>query len=140
MSSQPVRRGRPVTAPNSLPFLRRDSPTSSLSSVGNGPPPTRVQYALVTPATMLIEFGGTPVPVAAPPDVALDEVTNGYVPWSMSNIVPWAPSKRTDLPSSSARFVNSAVSQIYDLIFSPSFRVSSTSCEKSICAPYAPRA
>src|SRR5215471_11901365 len=76
-SSQPVRRGRPVTAPNSLPFFRRASPTSSFNSVGKGPPPTRVQYALVTPATMEMALGGTPVPVAAPPDVALEEVTNG---------------------------------------------------------------
>ena len=80
MSSQPVRRGRPVTAPNSLPFLRNASPAASFSSVGKGPSPTRVQYALVTPITESIEVGGTPVPVAAPPDVALDEVTNGYVP------------------------------------------------------------
>jgi hypothetical protein len=50
-SNQPVRRGRPVVAPNSCPFCRRCSPTSSQSSVGNGPPPTRVVYALVMPST-----------------------------------------------------------------------------------------
>src|SRR6516225_9698489 len=48
----------------------------------------------------------------------------------MSSMVPWAPSKRTDLPSSSARLVSSAVSQMKALIFSPSCRVVSTSAEK----------
>src|SRR5580704_13195003 len=76
-SSQPVRRGRPVTAPNSLPRLRKSSPSAPSSSVGNGPLPTRVQYALVMPITVSIDVGGTPVPVAAPPEVALEEVTNG---------------------------------------------------------------
>ena len=36
--------------------------------------------------------GGTPEPVQAPPAVVFDEVTNGYVPWSMSRNVPCAPS------------------------------------------------
>ena len=45
-SSQPHRRGRPVVVPNSAPVLRRNSPLSSCSSVGNGPSPTRVVYAL----------------------------------------------------------------------------------------------
>src|SRR5215467_4288826 len=79
-SIHPVRRGRPVTAPYSLPRLRRFSPSSPFSSVGNGPSPTRVQYAFVIPMTELIEVGGTPVPMTAPPEVALEEVTNGYVP------------------------------------------------------------
>jgi hypothetical protein len=56
-SSQPVRRGRPVTEPNSLPTLASVMPTgswrcglsASYSSLGNGPEPTRVQYALVMP-------------------------------------------------------------------------------------------
>ena len=48
-SNQPVRRGRPVVVPNSLPRRRRCSPVLSLSSVGNGPLPTRVVYALKTP-------------------------------------------------------------------------------------------
>src|SRR5882724_2317808 len=76
-SINPTRRGRPVTAPNSLPRLRSPSATSPCSSVGNGPPPTRVQYALVIPMTVSMEVGGTPVPIAAPPAVVLDEVTNG---------------------------------------------------------------
>jgi len=29
--------------------------------------------------TVEIDDGGTPVPIDAPPEVALDEVTNGYV-------------------------------------------------------------
>src|ERR1035441_3901335 len=95
MSSQPHRLGRPVTAPYSLPRALRWSPTASLISVGNGPSPTRVTYALVTEITVPIFVGPTPVPVAAPPAVAEDEVTNGYVPWSMSSIVPCAPSNIT---------------------------------------------
>src|SRR2546430_12147493 len=67
----------------------------------------------------LIFVGGTPTPVAAPPEVALEEVTYGYVPWSMSSMVPCAPSNNTDFPSSSARFNSSAVSQMYPRIFSP---------------------
>ena len=45
-----------------------------------GPLPTRVVYALVTPTTPVSLVGATPSPVATPPDVAFDEVTNGYVP------------------------------------------------------------
>ena len=41
-SNQPQRRGRPVVAPNSSPSARSRSPSASVSSVGNGPPPTRV--------------------------------------------------------------------------------------------------
>jgi len=56
-SSQPVRRGRPVTEPNSLPTVASVRPTcswrsalsASYSSLGNGPAPTRVQYAFVMP-------------------------------------------------------------------------------------------
>src|SRR5262249_3303400 len=79
-SNHPVRRGRPVTAPYSLPRLRMLSPVSPVSSVGDGPSATRVQYALVMPMTESIAFGATPVPITAPPEVALDDVTNGYVP------------------------------------------------------------
>ena len=72
---------------------------ASSSSVGNGPPPTR---ACSRPAFAEADHGvdprrgaRPPVPVQAPPEVALDEVTNGYVPWSMSSSVPCAPSKST---------------------------------------------
>lgn len=50
---------------------------SFFSSVGNGPEPTLVEYAFVTPTTLLIDIGGSPRPVIAPPTVALDDVTNG---------------------------------------------------------------
>src|SRR5580698_6503016 len=56
-SNQPVRRARPVVTPYSPPTLRRNSPCSSLSSVGNGPEPTRVVYALTIPITLLILVG-----------------------------------------------------------------------------------
>src|ERR1041384_7629281 len=79
-SYQPQRRGRPVTAPYSLPLSRRRLPISPKSSVGNGPSPTRVVYAFTTPSTRPIACGGTPRPVHTPPIDAFDEVTNGYVP------------------------------------------------------------
>src|SRR6478735_6269920 len=79
-SYQPTRRGRPVVVPNSNPRERRYSPFSSNSSVGNGPDPTRVVYALTMPTIRSRRLGPTPEPVAAPPAVAEDEVTNGYVP------------------------------------------------------------
>ena len=41
-STQPHRRGRPVTEPNSFPRMRSRSAAGPWSSVGNGPPPTRV--------------------------------------------------------------------------------------------------
>ena len=48
-SNQPQRRGRPVVEPNSEPRVASRLPTSSNSSVGNGPEPTRVEYAFVMP-------------------------------------------------------------------------------------------
>ena len=42
--------------------------------------------------------GPMPVPAAAPPTVVFDEVTNGYVPRSMSSIAPCAPSNSTLSP------------------------------------------
>ena len=41
-SNQPGRRLRPVLVPNSWPRSTIASPTSSVSSVGKGPAPTRV--------------------------------------------------------------------------------------------------
>src|SRR5262245_11078615 len=90
-SNHPHRRSRPVVVPYSTPILRRCAPLSSNSSVGNGPEPTRVVYAFVTPMTREIAVGGMPVPTHAPPAVGLDDVTNGYVPWSRSSMVAWAP-------------------------------------------------
>ena len=76
-SNQPQRRSRPVVTPTSPPCLRRYSPHSSNSSVGNGPVPTRVVYALRMPTTPVIRVGPMPLPDAAYPAVGLDEVTNG---------------------------------------------------------------
>src|SRR6185295_1595486 len=76
-SYQPQRRGRPVTAPYSLPLSRNRSPISPVNSVGSGPSPTRVVYALTTPSTRPIAFGGSPRPVHTPPTDAFDEVTYG---------------------------------------------------------------
>ena len=58
----------------------------------------------------VMRVGGTPVPVQAPPAVALDDVTNGYVPWSISSMVPCAPSNKMRLPWEIASPSNSAVS------------------------------
>src|SRR3954470_9268579 len=76
-SYQPQRRGRPVTAPYSLPLSRRRLPISPVSSVGNGPSPTRVVYAFTTPITPPIARGPTPRPVHTPPTEAFDDVTYG---------------------------------------------------------------
>ena len=74
-SNQPHLLGLPVVAPNSLPLSRSIVPVLSVSSVGNGPSPTRVVYALTTPSTLSILVGPTPVPTHAPPAVGFDEVT-----------------------------------------------------------------
>jgi len=65
---------------------------SSSNSVGKGPPPTLVVYAFVIPIVVCIAEGGTPKPVQTPPIEVLDEVTNGKVPKSTSNIHAFAPS------------------------------------------------
>src|SRR3954465_7105706 len=97
-SYQPQRRGPPVGVPNSNPLARKNSPDSSNNSVGNGPEPTRVVYAFRIPITRSKGLGATPEPVAAPPLVAFEEVTKGYVPWSTSSIVACPPSNSTVLP------------------------------------------
>src|SRR3954465_4101867 len=112
-SNQPQRRGRPVVVPNSAPTLRSRSPSASSSSVGNGPSPTRVVYALTTAITLSTRVGGMPDPVHAPPAVADDDVTNGYVPWSTSSSVAWPPSSSTVSPRSSAWLSSSPVSTTY---------------------------
>ena len=76
-SNQPQRRLRPVVVPYSPPVWRSHSPCSSRSSVGNGPEPTRVVYALRMPMILVSRFGGMPAPVQAPPAVGELEVTNG---------------------------------------------------------------
>ena len=52
-------------------------------------------YAFATPQTSSMSFGPTPAPTHAAPATGFEEVTNGYVPWSMSSSAPWAPSKST---------------------------------------------
>ena len=49
--------------------------------------PTRVVYALTTPMRLPILDGAIPRPVQKPPALGLEEVTNGYVPKSMSRRV-----------------------------------------------------
>ncbi len=46
-----------------------------------------------------MRFGPMPKLTAAPAAIGLEDVTNGYVPWSRSSSVPWAPSKRTRSPA-----------------------------------------
>src|SRR5918993_4847332 len=110
VSYQPQRRSRPVETPTSPPTFQSFSPSASNSSVGNGPDPTRVVYALITPITRSIRVGPTPAPVHTPPAIGFEEVTKGYVPWSTSSIVACAPSNSTVLPSSRARLSSSDVS------------------------------
>src|SRR3954465_15747466 len=74
-SYHPQRRGRPVTAPYSLPLSRRRLPISPVSSVGSGPSPPGVVVAFTTPITPLIVLGPTPSPVHTPPIDAFDDVT-----------------------------------------------------------------
>src|SRR5260370_11873426 len=76
-SSQPQRRGRPVVAPYSPPASRRRSPSSSVNSVGDGPPPTRAVYALAMPMTLVIAVGPMPAAEHAPAAIVDDEVTYG---------------------------------------------------------------
>ena len=67
----------PVVTPTSAPVFYKNSPNSFFYSDGNGPVPTLVVYAFMTPIIVSILCGGTPVPVHIPPLVVLEEVTNG---------------------------------------------------------------
>ena len=87
-SSQPVLLGLPVVAPYSNPSFLSNSPVSLSCSVGNGPLPTLVQYALNIPETVPIFEGATPSPVHAPAHVVFEDVTKGYDPKSMSRSEP----------------------------------------------------
>ena len=62
------------------------------------------------PYTSLILFGATPKPVQAPAAVVFDEVTKGYVPKSISNKEPCAPSAKIVLLLLIAWFKNSSLS------------------------------
>src|SRR5215218_7474449 len=76
-SSHPHRLGRPVVAPYSWPTSLKVPPASSKSSVGIGPSPTLVVYALVTPMTSPRPLGGIPAPMHTPPTDGFELVTNG---------------------------------------------------------------
>jgi hypothetical protein len=67
-------------------------------------------YAFAIAMTRDTDVGGIPAPVHAPPAVALDDVTKGYVPWSTSSSVAWPPSSSTTSSRSSAWPSSSAVS------------------------------
>src|SRR2546430_9916877 len=53
----------------------------------------------------------SPAPASSPPATQLDEVTNGYVPWSRSSRVPCAPSSSTRFPSRSEEHTSELQSQ-----------------------------
>ena len=93
-SNHPQRLALPVVEPNSLPTFAIVKPILSCSSVGKGPLPTLVVYALKIPNTSLILFGAIPNPVQAPAAVVVEEVTKGYVPKSTSKSEPCAPSAK----------------------------------------------
>ena len=97
-SSHQQRRGRPVVDPNSCPIFRKSAPVSSVSSVGNGPQPTLVQYALKIPKISPTSLGEIPNHVQAPALIVFEDVTKGYEPKSISSIVPCAPSANIFLP------------------------------------------
>ena len=59
-----------------------------------------------------------PDPVAAADAIVFDEVTYGYVPWSISSKAPWAPSYKIRFLSFLARIRNSWVLEINGLIIS----------------------
>ena len=76
------------------------------------PAPTLVTYALAIPQISSMSFGPTPAPMQADAAIGFDEVTKGYVPWSMSSSTPWAPSNSTVWPLSSCSCTSRAVSEI----------------------------
>src|SRR5690349_4618320 len=96
---------RPVVAATS-PNCSNTALLVSVISVGNGPAPTRVVYALVTPITLLIYRGGIPSPAEAADGIVVEPVTNGYVPQSVSKNVPMACSSKKFLPAFSPSCTN----------------------------------
>ena len=67
-------------------------------------------YAFVIPHTSSMSFGPTPLPMQADAAIGFEEVTNGYVPWSMSSSAPCAPSKITVASASSLSHTSRVVS------------------------------
>ena len=108
-SIHPQRRLRPVTEPNSCPKVHILSPVSSNSSDGNGPAPTRVQYALKIPYTSPIRLGATPSPVQAFADlITIEEYKKKDRP---KVVLTWAPHPRAlpqAVPNSFADWMNEA--------------------------------
>ena len=84
-----------------------------MSSEGNGPIPTRVVYAFVIPTIRSMWRGPSPLPTAAPPEMGFDDVTYGYVPWSISRNVACAPSNKMFSPRSRASCNKFTVSATY---------------------------
>ena len=76
-SNQPHLLGRPVVAPTSPPIFAIRSPKSSKISVGIGPSPTLVTYALTTPNIFSTSKGPQPAPEAMPAGEQLLDVTYG---------------------------------------------------------------
>ena len=72
--------------------------------------------------------GGTPEPVHAPPAVVFDDVTNGYVPWSMSKNVPCAPSNKRSLPRRMASWSNTTVFATNGFKYFPAALYSAKTC------------
>ena len=79
MSSHPVLLGLPVVVPNSCPMVAMWLPEGSEEgiSVGKGPLPTLVVYALVTPRQASMWPGCMPAPWLAFALDVTEEVTNG---------------------------------------------------------------
>ena len=63
------------------------------------------------------------MPTQAPPAVAFELVTNGYVPKSISSNVPCAPSKRMFRPSRIARFSRITVSAMNGRNLRPALQI-----------------
>ncbi len=74
-SSHPHLLALPVVAPTSLPEDCSFAPSSSNNSVGKGPLPTLVTYALNIPIICSNLFPGIPRPVLIPPAVQFEDVT-----------------------------------------------------------------
>ncbi len=68
-------RFRPVVTPNSRPIVWSFSPSAFSCSVGKGPLPTLVVYALTTPMVSLTLDRLRPRPVKTPPRQVLEAVT-----------------------------------------------------------------
>mmetsp|Transcript_3781 Transcript_3781/g.13442 ORF Transcript_3781/g.13442 Transcript_3781/m.13442 type:complete len:283 (+) Transcript_3781:2685-3533(+) len=135
ISNHPIRLGLPVVVPYSYPIALKSSAKSPNNSVGYGPLPTLVVYALATPMMVSNLFGAKPRPEHTPPKLGFDEVTNGYVPKSKSNIVAFAPSTKIFFLSACAWLTISTVSAMNGKILSRIFPYRSISASTSYSNP-----